>query len=250
MDRQNSFNFIGVVAVFFIFLFVFAKFGPAINFSTITQTKGEPFIVSGEGKVTVTPDIAKLNVGIQESGASLKTVQNLVNTKSKNLTDAVKKLGVGEKDIKTVSYNVYPQYDYQSRVPNLTGYQVSTDYEITVRDFDKVNDIIVATTSAGANVVGGISFEIADPTKKQKLQDARDLAVKEAKEKAEGLAKSAGITLGKIVNISENQNGGNIRPLALPVSGGGDLQKSMAQPDIQPGTTEIDVVVSLSYEVR
>src|SRR6185369_17252201 len=116
-------------------LFVFAKFGPAINFSTITQTKGEPFIVSGEGKVTVTPDIAKLNVGIQESGASLKTVQNLVNTKSKNLTDAVKKLGVGEKDIKTVSYNVYPQYDYQSRVPNLTGYQVSTDYEITVRDF-------------------------------------------------------------------------------------------------------------------
>jgi uncharacterized protein YggE len=237
------------VIVFFILLFIFAKWGPAINLSTTTQTKGEPFIVSGEGKVSVAPDIAKVTLGIENSGPSLKTVQDAVNTKSKALTDAIKKLGIGESDIKTTSYNVYPQYDWSAPTQKITGYQVSTDYEITIKDFNKVNDVIAAGTAAGANVVGNVSFDLNDATKTEKMNEARTLAVKDAKAKAEGLAKAAGISLGKIINVSENQNG-NIRPMALPVSGGGGTDKSTTQPNIQPGTTEIDITISLSYEVR
>jgi len=240
---------IAPVIIFFILLFVFAKWGPAINFSTVTQTKGEPFVVSGEGKVSVTPDIAKVTLGIQESGASLKTVQNAVNIKSRALTDAVKKLGIDEKDIKTTSYNVYPQYDWNAPTQKITGYQVSTDYEITIKDFDKVNDVITAGTGAGANVVGNVSFDLNDATKTEKMNEARVLAVTDAKAKADGLAKAAGISLGKIINVSENQNG-NVRLMALPVSGGGGTDKSAVQPDIQPGQTEIDITISLSYEVR
>lgn len=239
----------GLVATSFVLLFIFAKWGPAINFNTTAHTSGEPFVVAGEGKVSVTPDIARITVGIQNSGISLKTVQSLVNTKSKNLTEAIKKLGVAEADIKTTSYNVYPQYDYSNPNPKINGYQVSTDYEITVRDFDKVNDLIIASTTSGANVVRNISFEVNDKTKKEKIQAARDMAVSEAKEKAAGLAKSAGITLGKIVNISENQMGGIIRPVmfdkALNAAG-----SAPATPEIQPGQTEINVSVSLSFEVR
>lgn len=239
------------VIVFFVLLFVFAKWGPAINFSTVTQTKGEPFVVSGEGKVSVTPDIAKVTLGIQATGASLKTVQNTVNTKSKTLTDAVKKLGIAESDIKTTSYNVYPQYDYTSSAQRIIGYQVSTNYEITIKDFDKVNDVITAGTAAGANVVGNVSFDLKDETKTEKMNEARTEAVKDAKTKAEGLAKAAGISLGKIINVSENQNQ-NIRPVAFTDKsavglGGGT---PAVQPDIQPGQTEIDITVSLSYEVR
>lgn len=228
------------VIVFFILLFVFAKWGPAINLSTITQTKGEPFVVTGEGKTSVTPDIAKVTLGIEATGTSLKNVQDSVNTKSKALTDAIKKLGIGESDIKTTSYNVYPQYDWNSPIQKITGYQVSTDYEITIKDFDKVNDVITAGVTAGANVVGNVSFDLNEKTKTEKMNEARTLAVKDAKAKAEGLAKAAGISLGKIINVSENQTG-NVRLMALPAS---------PQPDIQPGQTEIDIVVSLSYEVR
>ncbi|HTK03663.1 MAG TPA: SIMPL domain-containing protein [Alphaproteobacteria bacterium] len=237
----------GLVFTFFILLFIFAKWGPAINFNTTMHAVNEPFVVSGEGKVSVTPDIAKITVGIQQSGNSLKLVQNDVNAKSKNLTDAIKKLGIAESDIKTTSYNVYPQYDYTNPNSKITGYQVSTDYEITIKDFDKVNDVIVAATTSGANIVGNVNFEVNDKTHEQKLQEAREIAVKEAKEKAEGLAKSAGITLGKIINISENQNG-QIRPVMLDkMSAEGSAPTA---PNIQPGTTDINVVVSLSYEVR
>jgi len=237
------------VVVFFILLFVFTKWGPAINFNTTPQTKGEPFVVSGEGKVYVTPDIAKITVGIQESGDSLKTVQNSVNKKSKALTDAIENMGVAKEDIKTTSYNLYPQYDYQSSAGRITGYQVSTSYEITIRDFDKVNDIVVGATAVGANMEGGISFELNDTTKKEKLQEARVMAVAEAKSKAQGLASAAGITLGKIINISENRGSNEIRP--LPAMGGAvSLDKVMIEPSIQAGQTEVNVTVSLSFEVR
>jgi uncharacterized protein len=238
------------VIIFFVLLFVFAKWGPAINFSTTTQVKGDAFIASGEGKVSVTPDIAKISLGIQETGSSLKTVQSAVNTKSKTLTDAIKRLGIDEKDIKTSSYNVYPQYDYTTPTQKITGYQVSTSYQVTVRDFDKVNDIVVAATGAGANTIGNVSFELSDSIKTEKMNEARAEAVKVAKTKAEGLAKAAGITLGKIINVSENQSNDPVRLMAIPAAGGGSGDKSIAQPDIQPGQTEINITVSLSYEVR
>jgi len=242
---------IGGIIVFFVLLFIFAKWGPTIHFNSTTQTKGEPFVVSGEGKVSVTPDIAKIDLGIQDSGASLKTVQDSINKKSKTLVDALKKLGIAEADIKTTSYNVYPQYDYTNPNSRITGYQASTNYEVTIKDFDKINNVIAVSTGAGANMVGGVNFELNEVTKKQKLQEARSLAVKEAKDKAEGLAKAAGINLGKIINISENNGVPFPRPLSLPVSGGGGAEdKSIAQPNIQPGETEIDVTISLSYEIR
>lgn len=237
------------VIVFFILLFVFAKWGPAINFSTTTQTKGDPFVVTGEGKVFVTPDIAKITVGVQESGASLKTVQDNLNKKSAAITDAVKNLGVKKEDIKTTSYNLYPQYDYQNSPNRLTGYQVSTTYEITIKDFDKINELIVVATGAGANMEGGINFEINEITKKEKLQEARSLAAVDAKEKAQGLASAAGINLGKVINISESQGLNEIRP--LPAMGGAvTLNKLAVEPSIQAGQTEINVLITLSFEVR
>ncbi len=243
---------VGAVIIFFILLFVFTKWGPAINFSTSTQSKGEPFVVSGEGKVFVTPDIAKVTLGIEESGTSLKTVQNAVNTKSNTLTDELKKMGIAESDIKTTSYNVYPQRDFTSSTQRITGYQVSINYEVTIKDFDKVNDVMVAATAAGANIVGNVSFDLKDETKLEKMNEARVKAVAAAKDKAEGLSKAAGITLGSIINVSESQSQ-DIRPVAYladkAVSGmGGEV--AVAQPAIQAGTSEISVVISLSYNTR
>ena len=78
------------------------------------------------------------------------------------------------------------------------------------------------------------------------------MAVEDAKEKAKGLAGAAGISLGKIMNISENQGVSPIRAYAVPAGAGSDmaLEKNVTQPEIQPGQTEINVTVSLSYEIR
>jgi uncharacterized protein YggE len=84
------------------------------------------------------------------------------------------------------------------------------------------------------------------------MNEAREIAVKEAKAKAEGLAKASGITLGKIINVSEDQGSYQARQYAVPMAAGGDMaiEKSVTQPSIQPGTTDLNITVSLSYEVR
>ncbi|HJX59525.1 MAG TPA: SIMPL domain-containing protein [Patescibacteria group bacterium] len=236
-----------LIIAFFVFLFVYSKFGPTIPFSVFSQDRGTPLMVEGTGKVSVVPDIAKISVGIEESGTTLAAVQKSANEKSKSLTEMLKKSGVEEKDIKTTNYSVFPEYDYQSRTPRITGYRVSISYEVKIRDFDKVNEILVSVTSAGANIVGSVSFEVNDETRNKKLGEAREEAVKEARDNAESLAKSAGVTLGKILNISESR--GIPVPVSLRESGIGGTEPITA-PDITPGETEISVTVSVSWEIR
>lgn len=240
---------IGTVIVFFILLFAFAKWGPAIPFSVLTQSKGEPMIVTGEGRATAVPDVAKISVGIEYSGNSLVNTQDLVNKKSQALVAELKNLGIEDKDIKTISYNIYPNQDYQKNPPVITGYQISINYEITIRKMEIINEVLTRVTNAGANIVGGINFDLSDEAKEKALTTARAKAIQKAKQNAESLAKSAGITLGRVINVNE-YSGIAPKPLLtneqLPVTGGG----SPSNPNIQPGETEINLTVTLSYEVR
>ncbi len=243
-------NTLVAVSSVFVLFFLFFKFGPKIPLSIISQQKGEPLVAVGEGKVTVTPDIAKVILGIEESGTSLKSVQDSVNKKSKSLTDSLKKSGVGDKEIKTTSYNVHPQYDYNSPLQRITGYRVSASYEVTIKDFDKINEILILATQSGANTAGGINFEVNDETKNKKLQEAREEAVTLAKEKAEGLAKAAGISLGKIINISESFADDGIRPIPMYAIKDISAENKAVPANIEPGETEISVTISLSYEIK
>lgn len=205
-------------------------------------------VVEGTGKVSVVPDIAKISVGIEDSGGTLEAVQTSANQKSKTLVDALKKLGIDEKDIKTTNYSVFPEYDYQGRTPRITGYRVSISYEVKVKNFDKVNDVLVGVTGAGANVVGNVSFEVNEDTKNEKLGEARVEAVAEAKQKAQSLASAAGVSLGKILNISESQ--GSPVPIALREAGIGGAPADIAVPEITPGETDFEVTVLISFEIR
>ncbi|HET7099087.1 MAG TPA: SIMPL domain-containing protein [Patescibacteria group bacterium] len=246
--RQQSDSLVAVI-IFFVLLFVFSKWGPAVPFSVLSQSKGEPMVVTGEGKAVAIPDIVKVSAGIQEQGTTLNQVQDTANKKSQSLVEALKKMGVEDKDIKTSSYNVSPQSDYQVSPPKITGYQVSISYEVTVRNIDKTNDILTTLTSSGANLIGGVSFDLSDEAKAKAMDSARNDAVDKAKENAQSLAKSSGIKLGKIINVTESQ-GISPRPVYMTADKAVGLGGAPISPDIQPGTTDINVIVSLSYEVR
>ena len=239
---------IGGVFLFFILLFAYSKWGPSLPISVLTQTKGEPLMVTETGKVAVTPDVAKITVGVEGQGQSLKLVQSDINVKSKKIVDELKKLGIEEKNIKTVSYNVYPEYDYQNSPYRINGYRISTSYEIKIEDFEKINDAVVVATNNGANMIGNISFEVNDKTKEELTNKAREEAVEKAKTKAKGLANSAGITLGKIINVSES-GGSEPRPILMydKASSGSE---PVTEANITPGETEIEVTITLSYEIR
>lgn len=239
----------GAIIIFFLGLFVYTKWVGPIPFSvnSITTTKTDTFTVTGEGKITVTPDIATVSVGVSAQGPTVKAVQDELNKNINAVIAAVKRTGVNDKDIQTSNYNISPTYDYRVGTPRVTGYQASSNLTIKVRAIDNANAVIDAATAAGATQVGGISFDVDDKTKAE--NDARKLAVADAKEKANDAARIAGFTLGRVINYSEDF--GN-QPRPIPMMAKADTGLGAAPPptQVEPGSNEITVTVSLSYEIR
>ena len=230
---------------FFVLLFSFTKlFGPIpFSVTSVTTQKSTTFDVTGEGKVTLKPDMASVTVGIQANGASVKAAQDQINTTINKVSEAVKALGVDSEDIQTTNYNINPEYDYTAG-QKIKGYQASTNLSIKVKKVDLVNQVIDAATSNGANQVGGVNFDVDDKAKAH--NEAREEAVKDAKTKAEAAAKIAGFKLGKIINYSENL-GGFSPPIMMRTMDAKATVENSTQ--VEPGSTDVTVNVILSFEV-
>lgn len=248
-QHQKIFPPAATIILFFVALFLYARLAGPIPFAvnSVTTTKTDTFSVSGEGKAIVKPDIALVNAGVEANGATVKQVQDEINKTTNKVTEALKDLGVDEKDIKTVNYSIHPNYDWSSGRQRITGYRASTSLQIKVHNIDNLNQVIDKATASGANNVGNISFDVDDKTKAE--EEARKEAVAEAKKKAKQAAEIAGFKLGRIINYSESKNGGEIpivyrEALKLPADAG-------AEPtEIQPGSSEIKITVTLSYELQ
>ena len=215
--------------------------------------------VSGEGRVSAKPDVAKITAGVISEDESLAAAQASDARSSQAVVAFLKREGVAESDIKTVGYSIQPRYSSPppcvaypcpaaERTPKIVGYQVRDRYEVTVRDLAKASRILAGLVNAGANEVSGIAFTIDAPEELQAR--ARQEAIADARAKAGKLAGDLGRRLGRIVNFSE---GGYVPPpiffergVALGKGGEGPAPS----PSIQPGENEIVVTVSMTYEFK
>lgn len=233
--------------LFFVLLFLFLRLvGPLpLTINSVTTTKTQTFNVTGEGTATAKPDIATITVGVQADDNTVADVQNQLNTNINKVTSAIKNLGVKDQDIQTSNYNISPNYNYLSGNQKIQGYSASTNLVIKIHDLSKVNQVIDAATSNGANQVGGVSFDVSD--KAQAEDQARQQAIDQAKQKAQDAARIAGFKLGRLINYSEDF-GQQLVPLPMM---GVAADKAVASPStqVQPGSNEIQVTVTLSYEI-
>jgi len=241
-------NIAGAIIIFFLCLFAFTKFaGPIpLSISSVTTQKTDTFTVSGEGKVTMIPDIAVVNVGVTAQGASVSLVQQQLNKKMNAVIESVKRIGIDSKDIQTTNYNISPTYDYTNSSQRVTGYQANANLTMKVRKIDNANAVIDVATGNGANEVGGVSFDVDDKTKAE--NQAREQAVADAKSKAQTAAKAAGFHLGRVINYSEG-GGAAPRPIMMEKALS-DSASSGSPTQIEPGSSELTVIVSLSYEIN
>jgi len=157
--------------------------------------------VSGAAVVYATPDRALLQLGVQSNARTPDAAQNANLQAVQAVTAAIKGLGIAANDVATDFYIVYPVYsDYSSLV--IQGYRVDNTVSITVRDVSQVDDVLLATLRAGANEVQDVQFYTSELRKHR--DQARELAMIAAKEKAAAIADSAGAQTGCVLTISEN----------------------------------------------
>ena len=236
----------GTAVLVILAIFLLASTNKVVNTATTTNTVS----FSGEGKVVAKPDITKVNLSIVTDALTSKIAQDENSKKSKALTDYLKKQNIDDKDVKTTGYNIYPQYRYPQYggQPTITGYQVNQSMEVKIRDLDKVSNILDGVVGAGANQVNGLSFEIDDPEALK--AEARAKAIADAKKKANELKSQVGISLGKIVNFSEN-TGGYPVPMYYDakLEGRGGMGGG-GGPSVPTGENEIVVSVSITYQIK
>ncbi len=206
------------------------------------------FSVSAEGKVNAIPDIAEIRLTVISEGKDLGNIQKENSEKINRIINFLKEKGIKAEDIKTEIYNLQPKYDWQKSPYQIVGYTLNQTILVKIRDFNKIGEILSEAVKNGANQISGPNFTIDDHEKLEKLkEEAREIAIKKVKEKAEKIAKVGGFKLGKIMNIQESEY---FQPIPLRSS---ELMKTSLEsplPQIEPGSQELKVTVTITYEIR
>jgi uncharacterized protein YggE len=178
-----------------------AERSPVSLESASTCDSSRTIHVSGTAVVNVTPDRVLIQLGVQSNGRTPQLVEAANSGTIYRVIQAIKKEDVEEKDIVTDRYVIDPIYDNYDSL-EIKGYRIYNLVAITLRDIDKVNDVIVAALGAGANQVVNVEFYLSDLRKYR--DQARELAMVAAGEKAQDLAQAAGAEAGCVLSISEN----------------------------------------------
>jgi uncharacterized protein YggE len=201
--------------------------------------------VGGTGRVTVTPDMATVIIGVVERADSAKVAQEQAAKKMAAVVDSIKKNGVADKDIQTINVSLNPVYDYSDNTQKLIAYEANQSVQIKVRKLADTGAIIDEAVQAGAANVSSIMLSLADTT--GPVAEARKLAVTDAKAKADQLASAAGVRIVSVMTITENSAPGPV-PVVYPEAGGAMAADKAITP-IEAGSQEITVDVSIVYEI-
>ena len=205
--------------------------------------------VTGEGQVFLVPDVAYVYIGVHSQSENVSVALKDNNEQAKAVSDALKGLGVEEKDIQTTSFNIYPQQQYEPGTGNVTGtiYMVDNVVYVTARDLKRLGELLDVVVRSGANSINSINFDVVD--KETALSKARELAIENARKQAEELAKASGVTLGEVQNISTSSVS---TPLVKEMYGmGGGGMGAVSQPaPISAGQLVLTVNISMSYQIK
>lgn len=200
--------------------------------------------VTGSGQVFLSPDIADISVGVHMEGKDAAKAVADNNSQTQDVVQTVKDMGVADKDIQTTNFSIYPrqEYDDQGRVTGIT-YVVENTVRITVRDLDKIGELLNAVVESGANNIYGIQFDVEDRV--TALSSARQAAVENAQAVAEEIAQAAGVKLGPVQSITVQGSS----PIPV-VQERAAMAAGQGAVPVSPGQLSLTVDVSVVYEIQ
>lgn len=224
--------------------------GPTEIGTVDVNSQQEGIWVSGEGEITVTPDIATLWLGIEAKADTVAEAQSQASAAMAAIMDALTDSGVDEDDIQTqyFSINQDTRWDSDDNEEIVIGYEVNNMVTVKIREIDNIGAIIDAVAGAGGDLtrINNIAFSIDDPS--EYYEEIREEAMADAKAKAEQLADLAGIELGNATYISEGS-------IYTPVDYRGmdmvaPVAIEAASMSISPGELELTLTVQVAYAIE
>ena len=224
--------------------------------ATAQEAVSEPgqITVSGLGEVMAEPDLAVITTGVVTSAPTAREAVT-ANTQAMNgVLGRLKEMGIADRDLQTSDFSITPQYQHfrgqngqPAPPPRIVAYEVRNTLRVRIRELESTGAILDAVVSDGANQVNGIGFSIDDPT--ALMQKARRRAVSDARDRAEVLANSLGVALGRIVSVSEGQ----MRP-PVPQPRMARMEMAMAADagpvSVETGEQLLTATVTITWEIE
>jgi uncharacterized protein YggE len=210
---------------------------------TTAVSPNRSITVVGNGEAVGTPDQAQVQIGVESLAPTVAEATAANNTLLTAVLAAIKAQNVAAADIQTTNYSLWAEQNTDANgVTTVTGYHVSNQVNVTIRNIDTVDKIIGAATAAGANNIYGVTFTVADPSTLE--EQARQEAITDAQNRATDLASLNAVTLGDVLVISEVMGTPGIQPLGI---GGGS---NFAAPTISPGQLTFQVQIQVTYAIK
>lgn len=206
--------------------------------------------VAGTATIEVMPDLVGVYFNVDTQGET----SNEAADKNSEITDALInsliRKGFERDEIKTVSYSVYPEYDYSRGTGEITGYRAthSLKVELPANQSERIGDVIDSGIDAGAGI-SYINFELSQENQNKYKAEAMRLAAQDATSKAEGVAEGLGKNLGSLVSVTINDYG-YVPWLAYDASGVRPAEAKEAATNIVPNEQQISATVTAVYKIR
>lgn len=207
--------------------------------------------VVGKGELSVKPDIVYLSIGVETYAETAKAAQKSNAQKMEKVQGVLKNTWkIDEKDIKTERFYVQPNYTYSEKEgQKVKNYSAFHSLEVTMRDLDKVGDLLDAASNAGANQIGGARFSVEN----RDIHEAQviEKAMASADMKAQAVAKGAKRQLGIVVNAVQAEAANNNMPWAVEESANNSLAKmSDSSTSVNPGEIKLVTEMYVQYELK
>jgi uncharacterized protein len=203
--------------------------------------------VSATGEVTRVPDLAIISAGVQTLKPTATAAIEENAARMERVRAALERAGIEDKDIQTSNLSLNPEYQYdQNRPPRLTGYRASNTVNVKFRDLKRTGAILDALVAEGANQINGPSLTIDKP--ESALDEARTRAIANGRARADLYARALGMRVARLISVSES--GGYAVPPPMPMVAMMAERSADASSKIDPGTQQLQVSVSMSFELR
>ena len=221
---------------------------PSLAFADVTGPVilGTRLDIVAQGSVKRVPDVAVISAGVVSQARDAKSAMAANAMAMASVLKALRAAGVSERDISTAQISLNAQYRYvDNQAPVVTGYQANNSVTIRFRDIAKSGAILDTLVAAGANQINGPTLMLDKPEAAQ--DEARVEAIRAARARADLYARTAGMTIKRIVSISESENSPRPMPMVMMRAMAADAS---AKSEIVPGEQDIGVTVSVTFELN
>lgn len=208
--------------------------------------------VTGEGRVDIVPDMAVLMLSVNREASTAREALTANSAAMSKVLAAMTGLGIEKRDLQTANFDIQPRYTYPNRqgngtdqAPKLVGYIVRNSLSVRVRDISRVGEVLDTSVTLGVNEGGSIQFTNDDPS--AAITQARVKAMEEALSKARTLAEAADVSLGDVLEISEQ----NYSPRPMPMMAKGMMAMDSAESvPIATGENSYTVTVNVTLAIE